>query len=331
MLWVAAAIAVAGHTMDVAASDRDQIALVLPVNGSLQLAVVDVDGGAARVLTSGPGSSVSPGWSPDGRFLLYVHRNRGMSHIYRIRPDGSGKRRLTRSTVGNAFPGWSADGRALVFAARDGPHTQIFVMGADGSSLRRLTSSAGDAAAPVWSPDGRHIAYVMTPPGGTPELHVITPDGSRGRRLAAGLLIRPGILHPAWSPDGRQIAFVERVGRAEQQIAVISIDGIGYRRFGTGYAPAWSPDGLRIAFVVARVGDAQIYAGPVQGKPSRLTPSGTNLLPAWSPNGRRIAFVSFRDRELALWVMNGDGNGQRRLAPISGDLSALPVMTWRPR
>ncbi len=35
--------------------------------------------------------------------------------------------------------------------------------------------------------------------------------------------------------------------------------------------------------------------------------------------------------DLAVWVMNTDGSGQRRLAPAYGDLSMLPVVSWRPR
>lgn len=84
------------------------------------------------------------------------------------------------------------------------------------------------------------------------------------------------------------------------------------RRISTGYAPAWSPDGRRLAFVVARVGDAQIYAMNADGKElRRLTPAGTHLLPAWSPDGRWIAFLSIRGGDLALWVMRPDGSGQR--------------------
>jgi TolB protein len=139
------------------------------------------------------------------------------------------------------------------------------------------------------------------------------------------------MLHPAWSPDGRRVTYVSRVGRAEQEIWTVNVDGSDRTRIATGYAPAWSLDGRHLAFVVARVGDAQIYAMNAAGTGlRRLTPSGLNLLPAWSLDGRSIAFLGSRDGALSVYVMGADGSGQRRLAPAAGDLSALPILSWRP-
>lgn len=87
-----------------------------------------------------------------------------------------------------------------------------------------------------------------------------------------------------------------------------------------------------MAFVVARVGDAQLYVMDADGRhPGRLTSGGVNLLPAWSPDGRRIGFLASRNGDLAIFVMNADGTRERRLAAAAGDLSALPLFSWRPR
>ena len=50
--------------------------------------------------------------------------------------------------------------------------------------------------------------------------------------------------------------------------------------------PTWSPDGKRIA----------------------------NTNPAWSVDGKQIAFASTRDNESAIYVMNADGSGQKRIS-----------------
>ena len=46
----------------------------------------------------------------------------------------------------------------------------------------------------------------------------------------------------------------------------------------------------------------------------RLTNApGEDTMPAFSPDGNRIAFVSSRDENRDVWVMDANGNNQRRL------------------
>jgi Tol biopolymer transport system component len=81
------------------------------------------------------------------------------------------------------------------------------------------------------------------------------------------------------------------------------------------------------------VGGAQIYVGDVTGsKPVRLTdPRLISIRPAWSPDGLRIAFLVIDHGIVTLSVMNAEGGGQRALATVDSDLSALPVFSWRPQ
>jgi Tol biopolymer transport system component len=46
----------------------------------------------------------------------------------------------------------------------------------------------------------------------------------------------------------------------------------------------------------------------------RLTSNGfLDLYPVWSPDDSQIAFLSKRDKDLDIYIMNADGNGQRKL------------------
>ncbi len=329
---------------------QDQLAFVSSRDGSIQIYVIRADGTGLHRLTGAVGQSEIPVWSPDGRRIAFVKIRNGDSQIYVMNADGSGQRWLTAAPGINTFPAWSPDGRRILFVSGRQGSPQIYVMKGDGSGQKKLTSPPGESTVPVWSPDGRRIAFVSTRDQGVPEFYVMNADGSKQKRLtkpepyvanafsrgeqrleAGGILLRPGVLHPAWSPDGKRIAFVTRVGRAEQSIQVVNADGSGRARLATGYAPAWSPDGQRVAFVVARVGDAQIYVMNTDGSSlKRLTPLGVNLLPTWSPDGRHIAFLASRDGGLGLYVMNADGSGQQRLADVAGDLSVLPIFSWKP-
>lgn len=82
---------------------------------------------------------------------------------------------------------------------------------------------------------------------------------------------------------------------------------------------AWSPAWTRLAFQSDRNGNWDIFSlNPdcfqTECELQQLTAnSGDNMLPAWSPDGRRIAFVSTRDGNPEIYVMDANGQNQRRL------------------
>ncbi|MCA9664449.1 MAG: S9 family peptidase [Myxococcales bacterium] len=82
-----------------------------------RLVAVDVDSGARRVLTPGPGDHHSPAWSPDGRWFAFVS-NRGQhgAQIW-IMPTGGGEARCVTSGYGGASQlCWAPDSKRIAFA-----------------------------------------------------------------------------------------------------------------------------------------------------------------------------------------------------------------------
>jgi Tol biopolymer transport system component len=102
------------------------------------------------------------------------------------------------------------------------------------------------------------------------------------------------------------------------------------------YNAAFSPDGSRVAFVSERDGNLELYSVGVDGSGlKRLTDEfALDDHPAWSPDGKQIVFVSTRQPAAtvgrawnALYVMNADGGGVKRLSSDdSGDYSPA----WSP-
>lgn len=99
-------------------------------------------------------------------------------------------------------------------------------------------------------------------------------------------------------------------------------------------APAWSPDGTEIAFASGGARYEQIWIVGVDGANLlRLTrPDVIDADPQWSPDGGRIVFRRidpYRARKgYALFVVNVDGSGERRLTPWA--LRAGDHPDWSP-
>jgi Tol biopolymer transport system component len=102
------------------------------------------------------------------------------------------------------------------------------------------------------------------------------------------------------------------------------------------YNAALAPGGRRIAFVSERDGNMELYTLGADGSGlKRLTTEfALDDHPAWSPDGERIAFVSTRQPAdtpgrawNAVYVMNADGSGVRRLSP-AGAADYSPA--WSP-
>ena len=198
------------------------------------------DGSDVRQITDLASDTEKPGWSPDGRSVLFATSGADYPHsmgIYITRSNGSGApRRLTRLS-GTSF--WQELAR--------------------------------------FSPDGKAIEYTEYRPAANPDepdesaLLIARSDGSHPKQIT------PWELRAAdadWSPDGRRLVFASRLASRDfiQSIAVVDIDGKHLReltsddgltfdgdivvRYQESFNSVWSPDGKRVLFVRASYTDA---------------------------------------------------------------------------
>jgi TolB protein len=176
----------------------------------------------------------------------------------------------------------------------------VFLVRTDGSNDHEiLTDLPGNRAHPDFSRDGKRLAVdQLTDEESPSHVYVANADGAHARRLAPCLLPKcAGHSQPAWSPDGRRLA--------------VSTD-IDVR-------PGQPPKRFGIAVIDLAKGTER----PVVENPYT---TGQNLFPRWSPDGRRLVFWRDRERaggfETAVFVVNVDGSGLRRLTPwdmVAGD------------
>src|SRR5690349_13340100 len=77
--------------------------------------LVDTDTGVQTPLATGPGSSYSPRWSPDGKRLAYVASDGSHSQLFVRWMQTEQAARITDLTETPADLQWSPDGRSIAF------------------------------------------------------------------------------------------------------------------------------------------------------------------------------------------------------------------------
>lgn len=150
--------------------------------------------------------------------------------------------------------------------------------------------------------------------------------------IIAGLLLAAAPVQgaePAAGPPAGNIAFASLAPRG-WDLYVLEVGNRESRRLtdhpALDYNAQFSPDGQKIAFVSERDGNLELYTMALDGSGLRRLTADFALddHPAWSPDGRRIAFVSTRQPAAApgqawnaIYVMNADGSGVKRLSPAA--------------
>jgi TolB protein len=181
--------------------------------------IVRPDGSESRSLTTEPGNSGFPSWSPDGKQVVYRFWNDaanaspangptpGRAAGLRIFNMHDGKVRTLTNGYDN-FPCWSAKGR-IVFLRYVDDEFHIFAINPDGSSLTQLTKGPFDDSHPACGADGEHVLFSTSrfgfkdeaPMSDIPqpygELMVMKIDGSNQRPLTDN---RWEEGTPAWQP-----------------------------------------------------------------------------------------------------------------------------------
>lgn len=231
----------------------------------------------------------NPGWSPDGKQVVFESTRDGKYAIYTIQADGSGLRKLTSGKADDEQPRWSKDGRQIVFISNRDGHSQLYLMNADGSRQQRVTNGSDEDYIPDLSPKGDQIIFVAGE-----QTFIIRTDGAERRRLS------DGGDNLRWSPDGKKILFTKSDSIPED--------------VRDGMAKMSREERLKV--IAKRDGSAEIFIMNRDGSaPRNLTNNNTRDFGAeWSQDGKTIYFLSERDGPLSVYAMNASGSSVRKIA-----------------
>ncbi len=187
-------------------------------SGASIVYTVRATGGTPKRITA-KGPSYLHGWSPDGRWLVYVGQRNGDFDIYKARADGGGgtEIRLTTTPGLDDGPEYTPDGQYIYFCSVRSGRMQIWRMRPDGSRQEQLTDDGFNNWFPHISPDGKSMVFISFPPEVAADDHPfykhvllrLMPVGGGPARVIAYVYGGQGTINvPSWSPDGKRLAFV---------------------------------------------------------------------------------------------------------------------------
>src|SRR5580693_3793426 len=79
--------------------------------------IVERSGGMARRLTSFPGLTGDPHFSPDGKWIAFSSGYAGNEDVYVVPAEGGEPKRLTWHPGNDTVQGWTPDGKSVLFVS----------------------------------------------------------------------------------------------------------------------------------------------------------------------------------------------------------------------
>jgi TolB protein len=234
-----------------------------------------------RQVTDLPGTALSPSWSPDGRYIVFSHRddrtyalgvwNRLDNKVTRIRFPGN-------TVIGPCF---LPDNRVAV-SLSTGRYPDIFLLDRQFKRERALEQSSAINVSPSFDATGTKMAFTSNRLGGP---QVFLKDLNTGTVTRVS---KEGSYNsePCISPDGTLIAYTKGTPQGFRIFVYDMVTGFDQQvSYGPGSdeQPAFAPDSYFVAFTSTRSGKQQIYLTTRHGGPARHMPTGAGnaSFPRW--------------------------------------------------
>jgi Tol biopolymer transport system component len=182
-----------------------------PVDGNVDVWVLDAKRGVFSRLTSDAADDVAPVWSPDGDRVAFSSNRKGTHNLYQKSASAGGNEELLLSTPEEkSVSDWSADGRFIVFDSHDSKRsTDIWALPVDRKGRPfPIAQTNFDEYRAQFSPDGKWIAF-QSDESGRDEIYVQPFPGPGSKwpiSTSGGTQVR-------WRRDGKELFYVALDGR----------------------------------------------------------------------------------------------------------------------
>jgi Tol biopolymer transport system component len=235
-----------------------------------------------------------PTWSPDGRWIYFVHGTPATKEmeLWRVGPGGEAAQRLSERKMDMAYP-TPVGATTVLYIGRDadGSGPWLWEFDVKRKDSRRVSFGVEQYTSVAASADGRRLVLTIgRPKAGLWSVPILN-------RVAEERDVKPFTV-----PSARALA--PRFGGASLFYLSSLGTGDGLWRHRDGQAielwkgaddslvetPAVSPDGLHVAIVLRRAGKRQLHVLSADGAELRLIASAIDIQGAgsWSPDGKWI-------------------------------------------
>jgi dipeptidyl aminopeptidase/acylaminoacyl peptidase len=221
---------------------------------SAQLWLMDRRGGEAKKLTDLKGELEDCEWSPTGKQIALVIRDKDYSD--------SAKTKIRQPYVIDRYQ-FKTDVKGYL----DRRLAHLYVFDLEKKTLDTLTKGAYEESSPAWSPDGKWLAFVSNrsedpDKNENTDLYLIEARKGATIRQLTNWPGRDG--SPVWSPDSKQLAYLRSTGSGnflmydQSVLALLSVEGTAIpqpRLLSLALDrpvrnPRWSADGKSVGVLI---------------------------------------------------------------------------------
>ncbi len=251
--------------------------------------------------------NISPSWSADGQFIVFISDRSGFAQLWCAPIRGGEAYPLTTFMPGISQPRWSPDNRKILFLSEIQYEPAINPLMTKGERLvdykgREFAKDVKVIKKLSYRTNKHYIADNYL------QLFTITADGGTPKQLTYGQFNKTS---PCWSPDSRHILLISqrnsqtgpdnfindwqlcRVDLGDQKMEMLTSSATIERE------PTWSPDGRKIAFIAnSRLnhfsGQSDLWTAAPAGKNRiNLTKNLDRSVsaPLWSHDSRYLYFL----------------------------------------